>query len=171
MAFFHLWIFLRKTCDLKSFFFFSFLQFITHLLPPWYPWWLCTIHPVSLTLITKNKRDKGSGRLVKKRQVLGEIGRHHSIIGLGKGLLNPCLDGRTECEIWEAFCSRWFSCSLASLHFPLFWRKKTEKWKLAKLGFRLASYGTITLVHSCFTCTTFHNYQLTYLNMQMSITT
>ena len=41
--------------------------------------------------------------LVKKSQVLGKIGRCHSIIGLGKELLNLCLDGRTECEIWGVF--------------------------------------------------------------------
>lgn len=78
--------------------------------------------------LQRNDRIKAEW-LVKKSQVLGEIGSHHSIIGLGKALLNPCLDGRAECEIWEAFWSRWFSHSLASLHFLLFWKMKTEKWE------------------------------------------
>lgn len=100
---------------------------------------------------------------VKKSQVLGEIGRHYSIIGLGKALLNPCLDGRTECEIWEAFWSRWFSCSLASLHFLLFWKMKTEKWKAEfSLSFILSNYSSFPI----FSCTAFHNYQLAYLNVQ-----
>lgn len=39
--------------------------------------------------------------LAKKSQVLGEIGRHHSVIGLREVLLNPHLDGRSECETWS----------------------------------------------------------------------
>lgn len=58
--------------------------------------------------LQRTKGKKAVEWLVKKSQVLGEIGRHRSIIGLGKALLNPCLDGRTECEIWEVFWSRWF---------------------------------------------------------------
>lgn len=53
--------------------------------------------------LQRTKGKKAVEWLVKKSQVLGEIGRHRSIIGLGKALLNPCLDGRTECEIWEVF--------------------------------------------------------------------
>lgn len=53
--------------------------------------------------LQRTKGIKAVEWLVKKSQVLGEIGRHHSIIGLGKALLNPCLDGRIECEIWGAF--------------------------------------------------------------------
>lgn len=39
--------------------------------------------------------------LAKKSQVLGEIGRHRSVIGLREVLLNPHLDGRPECETWS----------------------------------------------------------------------
>jgi hypothetical protein len=73
--------------------------------------------------------------LVKKSQVLGEIGKHHSVIGLGKALLNPCLDDGTECEIWAALWSRWFPCSLASLHFLLFLEDEDRKMKDCKTQF------------------------------------
>ena len=39
--------------------------------------------------------------LAKTSQVLGGIGRQHSVIGLREVPLNPHLDGRPECETWS----------------------------------------------------------------------
>lgn len=102
--------------------------------------------------LQRTKGRKALEWLVKKSQVLGEIGRHRSVSGLGKALLNPCLDGRAECEIWEAFWSRWFSWSLASLHFLLFWKMKTEKWQTQILVSFLLSSNYSRLPVFCLYC-------------------
>ena len=137
MVFFYLWIFLRKFHDSKAFFF---LQFITQFYPHDIPADCVQVIQFFLFSLQRTKGIKAVEWLVKKSQVLGEIGRHHSIIGLGKVLLNPRLDGRIECEIWGGVLIQMLFLFPSKSTFSSFLEDEDRKMKDSKTQFFFSFY-------------------------------